>query len=114
MNTVTNFFYSSLPRLFDLLQTKKSGSMPDQDRAIESVPTQADRETFAPLLSGDRVEKQFVELTAPNKTAPEIKKVVRGSVVTLEGIYQGKPIRVRIFGEPAQDTTPEIKEYHEL
>ncbi len=29
----------------------------------------------------------------------EIRKTVNGSVVTFEGTYQGKPIRIRIFNE---------------
>jgi hypothetical protein len=33
----------------------------------------------------------------------EIKRTVKGSVVTFEGIYQGKPIRVRILGGPVQE-----------
>ena len=36
----------------------------------------------------------------------EIKKTILGSVVTFEGTYQGKPIRVRILGDPSQEPGP--------
>ena len=76
--------------LLDRLQAKKPGSMPGRERAIESVSSQGDGETSAP--------------------ASEIKKVVNGSVITLEGTYLGRPIRVRIFGEPAHEPALATKE----
>jgi len=39
----------------------------------------------------------------------EIKKTINGSVLTLEGMVQGKLIRVRIFGEPVAEPIPEPK-----
>jgi hypothetical protein len=39
-------------------------------------------------------------------SASEIKKIVNGSVVTFEGTYQGKPIRVRIFNESLSRIKP--------
>lgn len=38
-----------------------------------------------------------------------IKKTIKGAVLMLEGTYQGKPIRVRIFGEPVAEPIPEHK-----
>jgi hypothetical protein len=43
----------------------------------------------------------------------DVKKTVNGSVVTLEGTYQGKPIRVRIFGEPTPEHLSEKEEKRE-
>jgi predicted ferric reductase len=50
-------------------------------------PTQLDRKTSAPVS--------------------EIKKVVNGSVVTMEGTHQVQPIRVRIVGDSVQESNPE-------
>jgi hypothetical protein len=61
-------------------------------------------ETSAQMRYSGNLEDQVAE-----KTASEIKRIIHGSVVTFEGIYQGKPIRVRIFCEPPQEPDPEIK-----
>jgi hypothetical protein len=44
-------------------------------------------------------EKQAVEKT----TTPEIRKTITWSGVTYEGTYQGRPIRVRIIGQPIHE-----------
>jgi hypothetical protein len=64
--------------LFSWIQRKKSGRLENQ--AAERMPP--------PMPVG-----------ASESSVAEMKKTVHGSVVTFEGIYQGKPIRVRIFNE---------------
>jgi hypothetical protein len=44
-------------------------------------------------------ENQVMEKT----NTPEIRKTISGSGVTFEGTYQGRPIRVRIIGQPLQE-----------
>lgn len=44
-------------------------------------------------------------VSASENPVSEIKRIINGSVVTFEGTYQGRPIRVRIFNEPGTDLT---------
>jgi hypothetical protein len=61
---------------------KKPGSLESQ--ATESIPS---------TMPG----------AASENPSSKIKKTTNGSVVTFEGTYQGKPIRVRIFNAPTQE-----------
>jgi len=79
--------------LFNRMQSEKIGSMLERNQSARQ-------------LSDSRLENQAVEKTtgslpdAVSKIpASEIRKTINGSVVTFEGTYQGKPIRVRIFNE---------------
>ena len=62
------------------------------------------------LLNSGRSEERALAKTVNETPVLEIKKIVRGSVVTWEGTYQGKPIRVRIYGEPIQEPNFEMNE----
>ena len=73
-------------------------------KTVESAAAQMNSETSAQMRYSGNLEDQVAE-----KTASEIKRIIHGSVVTFEGTYQGKPIRVRIFCEPPQEPDPEIK-----
>ena len=76
----------------------------DSTKTVESAAAQMNSETSAQMRYSGNLEDQVAE-----KTASEIKRIIHGSVVTFEGTYQGKPIRVRIFCEPPQEPDPEIK-----
>ena len=79
-------------------QTSKCRNNLDQERVIEPAFIQAaNRQTMRQQVAEETVE-QFT-----------IKKTIKGAVITLEGTYQGKPIRVRIFGEPVAEPIPERK-----
>jgi len=70
------------------------------------------------MLDNDNPDDQTVEkieaTVAVNEIpTSEIKKIVEGSVVTLEGTYEGKPIRVRIYGETPQEPDPGMPESDE-
>jgi len=69
-----------------------------RDRATETFTRSVIATKFRnlPLLS-DRSQ------TNDESPVTEITKSINGSVVTIKGIYRGKPIRVRIFGEPTQE-----------
>ncbi len=52
------------------------------------------------------MENQAADRTLPlmpvvvnESLVSEVRKTIHGSVVTFEGTYQGKPIRVRLFNE---------------
>src|SRR5512139_1694993 len=70
---------------------------------------------MALLISGlpaDKIGKRTAtDMLVPASDIPasEIKKTIVGSVVTWEGTYQGRPIRVRIFGEPVQEPGPVVE-----
>jgi hypothetical protein len=66
-------------------------------------------ETSAQMRDSGNLEDQVLE-----KTASEVRRIIHGSVVTFEGTYQGKPIRVRIFCEPPQEPVPERKQNEEI
>jgi hypothetical protein len=61
------------------------------------------------MRDSGNLQDQVVE-----KTTSGIKRIVHGSVVTFEGTYLGKPIRVRIFCEPPQEPALEMKENEEI
>jgi hypothetical protein len=103
---------SLLPRWSQL---KQYGKMPGRGRSLESVSDQTISEPWTPLLSDgspeeEQANKKDIPVAVSEITASEIRKIIDGAVVTLEGTYQGKPIRVRIFSEPSQETDPEIEE----
>jgi hypothetical protein len=82
--------------LFDEVRRKHPGSMMERIRS-------------AWRSRNSRLENQVVEKTTdsqPNEIretpASEIRKTIHGSVVTFEGTYLGKPIRVRIFNDAPQ------------
>jgi hypothetical protein len=52
-------------------------------------------------LEKPAMERMPSDMPAVTHESPvsDIKKIINGSVVTFEGTYQGKPIRVRIFNE---------------
>lgn len=59
---------------------------------------------FISPLGNEAVKKitAFLPDAVSDIPASEISKTINGSIVIYEGTYQGKPIRVRIFSEPAQ------------
>jgi hypothetical protein len=75
---------------FVSLQTKKLGKIFKEETTEQQGP------------SSNSVSANEVQVS-------EIKKTINGSILTLEGMYQGKPIRVRIFGEPVAEPIPEPK-----
>ena len=81
---------SIVTKLKDLLffrewsETKKSGKISIKEPDMEKTP----------------IRTQIADSEIPKS---EIKRTVKGSVVIFEGIYQGKPIRVRILGGPVQE-----------
>lgn len=101
--------FRSLPLLLDRLRVKSSGIFPYRQRISESVGALM-------LNSGSREdqvgEKSTNDLPVAVSEIPasEIKKIVDGSVVTLEGTYQGKPIRVRIYGDDSSEPNSETEE----
>ena len=103
-------------------QAKKPEVVPAQERVLESISIQANSESTAPATGEDTIQQTAVaegstgQPPAEQKQDPvnktqftDVKKTVNGSVVTMEGMYQGKPIRVRIFGEPVTKPAPELK-----
>jgi hypothetical protein len=109
-------------------QAKKPGIIPTEECVLEplSIPTDTEAslqtppdnksvQTVVEETAGQEIPSQSqlpVETPVPASEPQfsDIKKTVNGSVVTLEGTYQGKPIRVRIFGEPVTKPIPALKE----
>ncbi len=67
------------------------------------------------------IEQQAPILEPVNAPAPvdevkasKVKEISRGPVIKLEGISQGKKIRVRIFGEPVTRPIPELQDSDEI
>jgi hypothetical protein len=115
----------NLPIALLRAQAKMTGIIPTEERVLKplSIPTNAEASLQTP---DDKSVQAAVKETTGQQTpsqAPmealvpvsessfsDVKKTVDGSVVTWEGTYQGKPIRVRIFGEPVTKPIPELKE----
>jgi hypothetical protein len=112
---ITRFKNPSLLLLWS--QLKQSGKIPGRRGIPVSVSDPTKSEPWAPLLSDGSFEEQAnkkdIPVAVSEIPASEIRKIIDGSVVTLEGTYQGNPIRVRIFGEPSQKTDPELNEITE-
>ena len=101
----------TLPALLERLQTKSSQRLPYRERNWKSIAAQTVRKTSLLMLNSGNPDDQAVEKTdtpvaISELPASEVNKIVDGSVVTLEGTYEGKPIRVRIFGETPQEPDP--------
>jgi hypothetical protein len=110
--------FKNLPILLERLQTGSFRRLPYRKLLRGSIQSQPNREPSVLMLnSGDpddhTAEETNTPLAVSEIPASEIKKIVDGSVVTLEGTYQGRPIRVRIYGETPEETAPEIKESRE-
>jgi hypothetical protein len=83
-------------RLFNCMQRETLSSMRERKQSL--WPLNGNRfETQAVKKSTDSLPEAASEIQAS-----EIRKTIKGPVVTFEGTYQGKPIRVRIFNEPTQ------------
>jgi hypothetical protein len=103
--------FKELPKLLESLQRKSPRLLPHRERPLESVLAQTDNEIS--VLNPQPEEKTDTSVAVSEIPASEIKKIVEGSVVTLEGTYEGKPIRVRIYGETPQETDTGIQERDE-
>ncbi len=113
---VTNI--NNLPLLLKRLQTGSSRLLRYRQRSRESLLARTNHETSVLMLNSDHTEDQAIEkidtpVAVSEIPTSEIKKIVEGSVVTLEGTYEGKPIRVRIYGETPQEPDPEMSESEE-
>jgi len=110
--------FENLPLLLERLRMKSPRLLPYRERTLESVLAQTNHKTSVHMLDNDDPDDQTVEkidaTVAVNEIpTSEIKKIVEGSVVTLEGTYEGKPIRVRIYGETPQEPDPGMPESDE-
>jgi hypothetical protein len=63
--------------------------------------------TFEKKAAQPSASSSFEEIPVPVSEThiSDVKKTINGSVTTLEGIYQGQRIRVRIFGESDANLT---------
>jgi hypothetical protein len=118
----------NLPLALLQSQAKKPAILPVDERVLEPISVQSNAET-SPQTPEDKKAQESAVVETVGREVPsqsqlpvetpvpasgpqftDVKKTVNGSVVTLEGTYQGKPIRVRIFGEPVTKPIPEQKE----
>jgi hypothetical protein len=112
-----------LPLALLRAQAKNPEIIPAAEHVLTPIAIQLNAETELRTPEVDKTEQAaVVEETAGQQTPSQVsvpanespisvvKKTVNGSVVTLEGTYQGKPSRVRIFGEPVTNPIPEQKE----
>jgi hypothetical protein len=110
--------FKNLPLLLERLQTGSSRLLRHGERTREFLPARTNHETSVLIQNNENLEDQAIEkidtpVAVSEIPASEIKKIVEGSVVTLEGTYEGKPIRVRIYGETPQEPGPGISESDE-
>lgn len=64
------------------------------------------------IIKEKTTEQQFASsnsVPAHETQDSQIKRTINGNVLTLEGMVQGKPIRVRIFCEPVAESVTERK-----
>jgi hypothetical protein len=110
--------FKNLHLLLERLQTGSSRLLRYREHTRESIPARTNPEATVLMLSSDNTEDRTIEkidapLAVSEIPTSEIKKIVEGSVVTLEGTYEGKPIRVRIYGETPQEPDPGMPESDE-
>jgi hypothetical protein len=108
-------------------QAKRPGTIPAEGHvdikslSIRPTETQAQNQEVDEIRQDAIVEnsagQQEISPALTERDAPvsepkfsDVKKIVNGSVVSWEGTYQGKPIRVRIFGEPVTKPIPELQQ----
>jgi hypothetical protein len=103
--------FKNLP-LLERFQAKSSRLLPYRRLVRKSVEAQINNEISVRMLNSGTPDDQAVDapLAISEIPASEIQKIVDGSVVTLEGTYQGNPIRVRIYGETLQEPDPGTQE----
>jgi hypothetical protein len=107
--------FKNLPSFAGRLQIRRHVKLLTRARPMELTAAQTDSEGIKPrLAAGSDPSPPDAPVAVSGIPASEIRKIVNGSVVTLEGTYQGQPIRVRIFGEPVEESAPEIKEDEEI
>jgi len=85
---------------------------PSANETVVHVQQQPTPETVEPLLSDPTVN---TPAAVSEVQEPEgVRRIVDGSGVRLEGTYQGKPIRVRILGEPTTKPIPSLQDSDEI
>jgi len=118
-----------LPAALIRAQAKLPGVIPTEEQILKPISMQSNTEIPPQILEPEKTQQSAVEeettgqqettqAQAPVEISPsvsehkstDVKKTVNGSIVTWEGTYQGKPIRVRIFGEPVTVPIPELKQ----
>ena len=118
-----------LPAALLRAQAKENGNIPTEEQTLKPIALQSTTETPSQNLETETPQEPAVvqettgqqvttrsqasmeiPLTVDESKVSGVKKTIDGSVVTWEGTYQGKPIRVRIFGEPVTKPTPELNQ----
>jgi hypothetical protein len=107
--------FRNLALYLERLRTGSARLLPYRKILREYGEAQTNRGDSVLMLYSGGPDDQALEETAnpvpvSELPASEIKKIVDGSVVTVEGIYKGKPIRIRIYGETPEEPDMKVNE----